>query len=175
MKKLSTEKPWPRIKIVGRMLRSERGISLIVVIMLMVIILAITGAGLLFSSIELRVSGNYRAGTQAFYAADTGANVGFAQIGMNAASSINAFKIGPDANGLTYCSGTIANTASCTGAAQPLVSLGTIPATGCSLGIGTMLGSGACYLLEYQIDATGVGPLNASRQVQALATFGPLN
>jgi Tfp pilus assembly protein PilX len=172
MKKLSTEKPWPRIKIVGRTVRSERGISLIVVIMLMVIILAITGAGLLFSSIDLRITGNYRAGTQAFYGADTGASTGFAQIGMNTETSIAAFS--GTANGGTYCSGTIANTAGCT-APQPLVPLGTIPATGCSLGRGTQLNSGTCYLQEYQIDATGVGPLNASRQVQALATFGPLN
>jgi Tfp pilus assembly protein PilX len=162
----------PRFDMVRRTMRSERGISLIVVIMLMVIILAITGAGLLFSSIDLKVSGNYRAGTQAFYAADTGASTGFAQIGMNTATSIAAFS--GTANGGTYCSGTIANTAGCT-APKPLVSLGAIPATGCSLGIGTMLGSGACYLLEYQIDATGVGPLSATRQVQALATFGPLN
>jgi hypothetical protein len=145
---------------IGEALRSERGVSLVVVIMLMVIILAITGAGLLFSSVELRVSGNYRAGTQAFYAADTGASWGFAQIALNPPTPA-AFGPTTLSGGVSY-SGTIGN-------------IGTIPATGCSLGRGQQINAGTCYLQEYQIDATGVGPLGSTRQVQALATFGPLN
>ncbi len=176
MKNLSTEKPLPRIKIVGRTLRSERGISLVVVIMLMVIILAITGAGLLFSGIDLRISGNYRAGTQAFYAADTGASFGFSQIVSSTVASTAAF--GPlPVNGGTYCSGTIATTGVGCATPQPLM---TPPAT--SLAEESTLSSGAVYnsdragffTYRYQIDATGVGPLGAARQVQALATFGPV-
>ena len=175
MKNLSTEKPLPRIKIVGRTLRSERGISLVVVIMLMVIILAITGAGLLFSGIDLRISGNYRAGTQAFYAADTGASFGFSQIQSSVAASTAAFGPTP-ANGGLYCSGMIAATGSgC--APQPLM---TPPAT--SVAVEATLSSGSVYnsdragffTYSYQIDVTGVGPLGAARQVQALATFGPV-
>jgi len=178
MKKLSTEKPWPRIKIVGRTLRSERGISLVVVIMLMVIILAITGAGLLFSGIDLRISGNYRVGTQAFYAADTGASVGFSQIQSSVALSTAAIPSPLPVNGVTYCSGTIAQTGpwpNCN--SQPLMNP---PAT--SVAEEATLSSGSVYnsdragffTYRYQIDVTGAGPLGAARQVQALATFGPV-
>lgn len=177
MKKLSTEKPLPRIKIVGRTLRSERGISLIVVIMLMVIILAITGAGLLFSGIDLRISGNYRAGTQAFYAADTGASVGFSQIQSSVAASIASFGR-TAANGGFYCSGTILSTASCTaGQQQPLAPPTTLPAQEATLSSGAVYNSDRAgfFTYQYQIDATGAGgPLGAARQVQALATFGPV-
>jgi Tfp pilus assembly protein PilX len=171
------ERAWmPRIKIVGRTVRSERGISLIVVLMLMVIILAIVGAGLFFSGIDLRVSGNYRAGTQAFYAADTGASFGFSQIQSGVAASTASFGPTP-ANGGFYCSGTIAATGVGCATPQPLMNP---PAT--SVAVEATLSAGSVYnsdragffTYSYQIDATGVGPLGATRQVQALATFGPV-
>jgi hypothetical protein len=154
--------------IVSRTLGSERGVSLVVVIMLMVIILAITGAGLLFSSIELRVSGNYRVGTQAFYAADTGASVAFARIPSSAAIPRT-----PATGAPAYCSGTPTTTSNCNGTAQPLT-VTPISAPGYSLGAGTGYNSSGYSFYLYQIDATGVGPLAATRQVQALAQYGPI-
>jgi Tfp pilus assembly protein PilX len=161
--------------IVGRMLRSERGISLVVVIMLMVIILAITGAGLLFSSIDLRVSGNYKAGTQAFYVADAGASAGFQQIVRSTVTSTLPFN--GTVNGMTYCSGTIATTGANCAAPQPLPAPIAKPADQSSLAGGAMYNSDRTgyYIYQYQIDATGVGPLGSTRQVQALATYGPVN
>jgi hypothetical protein len=153
----------PPSNLVGRLLRSERGISLIVVIMLMVIILAITGAGLLFSNIDLRVSGNYRVGTQAFYAADMGVSAGFAQIPSSALIPRT-----PATGAPAYCSGTIASTGGDCATPQPLT-FTPISVPGFSLGAGT----GYSFYL-YQIDATGVGPLGATRQVQALAQYGPV-
>jgi hypothetical protein len=154
--------------IVSRTLGSERGISLVVVIMLMVIILAITGAGLLFSSIDLRVSGNYRVGTQAFYAADMGASAGFAQI-PSAAAIPRTLATGA----AYYCSGMIANTGGDCATPQPLT-FTPISVPGYSLGAGTGYNSSGYSFYLYQIDATGVGPLAATRQVQALAQYGPI-
>ena len=54
--------------------RDERGISLVVVLMIMTILLSVIGGGLLFSGINTRITSNYRTGTRAFYAADTGIN-----------------------------------------------------------------------------------------------------
>jgi hypothetical protein len=157
---------------VARSLKSERGISLIVVIMMMVIILAITGAGLLFSNIDLRISGNYRAVSQAFNAADTGANVALSQLGVLTANSILPFN--GTINGTTYCSGTIAATTSCA-TPQSLVALPPVPASeGCSLANGSQVGGGGCHLQLYQIDVSGIGPLGSERQVQVLATYGSL-
>jgi Tfp pilus assembly protein PilX len=152
---------------IGEALRSERGVSLVVVIMLMVIILAITGAGLLFSSIDLRVSGNYRVGTQAFYAADMGASAGFAQIVMDPVASSAAILRTPATGVPAYCSGTPTTSNNCTNPQPLTVTPITVP--GYSLGAGT----GYSFYL-YQIDATGVGPLGATRQVQALAQYGPV-
>lgn len=50
----------------------DRGITLIVVLMLMVILLSVIGAGLMFSGINTKIAMNYRTGTQAFNAADIG-------------------------------------------------------------------------------------------------------
>jgi hypothetical protein len=158
--------------IAGSTLRSERGVSLVVVIMLMVVILAITGAGLLFSSVDLRVSTNYRAGTQAFYAADAGVSDGFARVGPSIATSTAAFT--GTVGGITYCSGTVTTATSCT--PQPLVALDPIPATGCSLGRGLQVNAGNCYLQPYQIDTVAVqaGSVGSVRQIQAVATWGPM-
>ena len=177
MKTLCEEKlRLPTLNIVCRTLRSERGVSLVVVIMLMVIILAITGAGLLFSSIDLRVSGNYRAGTQAFYAADTGASVGFGNIVLNPAASVAAIPKTETAigSGLFYCSGTIANTGVSCATPQPLVSpsIDYVP-TQQSLSASTY-NTPRRFNYQYQIDATGVLPGSSTRQVQALARYGPL-
>jgi hypothetical protein len=157
--------------IAARALRSERGVSLVVVIMLMVIILAITGAGLLFSSVELRVSGNYRVGTQAFYAADTGASYAFARIVLDPTISTAPFS-GTLNNGLlTYCSGTPTTSNNCTN--PQLLTYTSINSPGYSLGAGTGYNASGFSFYLYQIDVTGVGPLGATRQVQALAQYGP--
>ena len=53
-------------------LRSERGLTLAIVLMMMVVLLSITGAGLLFSSLNLKASANLKGGTAAMQAADAG-------------------------------------------------------------------------------------------------------
>ena len=53
-------------------LRNERGLTLAVVLMMMVILISITGAGLLFSSLNLKASANLKGGTAAMQAADAG-------------------------------------------------------------------------------------------------------
>jgi Tfp pilus assembly protein PilX len=53
-------------------LRNERGLTLAVVLMMMVILVSITGAALLFSSLNLKASANLKGGTAALQAADAG-------------------------------------------------------------------------------------------------------
>jgi hypothetical protein len=163
----------PRIEIAGRTLRSERGVSLVVVIMLMVIILAITSAGMFFSSVELRVSGNHRAGTQAFYAADTGINVGYAQIGLDTAASTAAFGPITLGGGLTYCSGSVSTTNNCA-SAQPLQPPSAKNEAGYSLNAGTGYNTSGYSFYQYQINVTGTGPLASAREVEAQAKYGPV-
>ena len=57
---------------VKTILHNERGLSLAIVLMMMVVLLSITGAGLLFSSLNLKASANLKGGTVALQAADAG-------------------------------------------------------------------------------------------------------
>ncbi|MGH7768879.1 MAG: pilus assembly PilX family protein [Candidatus Binatia bacterium] len=170
------------LKIVGRTLASKRGVSLIVVIMLMVIILAITGAGLLFSSMDLRISGNYRLGTQAFFAADTGASRAVAQLQADPLlSAAPILRTGLD-NGF-YCSGSIAyyialNIAPCTPGQEPPLARTSVPPRGHQLpgggGYNSASTGSAFVAYQYTINTTGIGPLGAQREVQALAEISPI-
>ena len=53
-------------------LRNERGFTLAIVLMMMVVLLSITGAALLFSSLNVKASANLKGGTAALQAADAG-------------------------------------------------------------------------------------------------------
>ena len=160
--------------IARRTLGSERGVSLVVVIMLMVIILAMTGAGLLFSSIDLRVSGNYRAGTQAFFAADTGVNDGFGRIDSSSSTSPPVFGPISMSGGLKYCSGSLPAT-QINNCATPTPSTVTaITAPGFSLGQGTGYNSNGYQFYQYKVNVTGLGPLSSAREVEAQIQYGPL-
>jgi hypothetical protein len=58
--------------ITRKMGRGNSGMALVIVLMMMALLLSVVGAGLLFSSINLKTSGHLRTGTQAFYIADAG-------------------------------------------------------------------------------------------------------
>jgi hypothetical protein len=153
----------------SRTLGSERGVSLVVVILLMVIILAMTCAGMFFSSVELRVTGNHRAGTQAFYAADTGINVAYAQIGLDTAASTAAIPVTQLGGGLAYRSGHIADTTS-----QPQQLRNTRTEAGYTLNAGTGYNTAGYGFYQYQINMTGTGPLSSAREVEAQVEYGPV-
>lgn len=53
-------------------LNNDRGIALVVTIMIMALLLSITGSGLLFSAINLKTTSSFKAGSNAFYVADAG-------------------------------------------------------------------------------------------------------
>jgi hypothetical protein len=159
--------------IARRTLGSERGVSLVVVIMLMVIILAMTGAGMLFSSIDLKVSGNYRAGTQAFFAADTGVNDGFARLGIDPSTSTAAFGPISMSGGLKYCSGSLTSTGTNCATPQPST-VTSINAPGYSLGAGTGYNAEGYQFYQYKVNVTGLGPLSSAREVEAQIQYGPL-
>jgi len=160
------------LKSAARPLRSESGISLVVVLMLTFIILAMTGAGMFFSSIDLRASGNFRNGMQAFFAADTGINYAFTRIGLDPSTSTAAFGPITLSSGLKYCSGTVAATGSnCTG--QALQAPRGVSQSGFSVNQGTGYNVSGFQFYQYQVNVTGVGQLTAAREVEAQVVYGP--
>ncbi|MFQ5542238.1 MAG: hypothetical protein ACE5E2_05365, partial [Candidatus Binatia bacterium] len=54
------------------LLKNSQGMALVVVTLLMSIFLTLTGAGLLFSQLDLKMAGNHKLGTEAFHIADAG-------------------------------------------------------------------------------------------------------
>ena len=93
-------------------LRNERGLTLAIVLMMMVVLLSITGAGLLFSSLNLKASANLKGGTAAMQAADAGIQHALAAI--PAGGDFDSFWTG---TGLTNfpCKNSSGTTGTCNG------------------------------------------------------------
>ena len=155
-----------------RLLKNERGIALAVLTMLIAILASMTGAALLFSRIDLMISGNYRKGTGALYAADAGVSVAISRLSGNIAQSEAAF--GPtaiDASGNTYRSGPRFPDVN----GQKLVHTGFKTAPGYSMGTGTGYNPSGFIFHTYEIHITGKGPGNSSaREIEAMGQYGPV-
>ena len=158
-------------------LREDKGITLVVVLMSMAILLSVIGAGLLFSGVNTKITGNYQQGTRAFYAADAGLGEAVSLISANQ-SAVEAITIARDLNGdgrLKYRGGPR------TGSAPVAVFVGTRAGTGDSLssGLPGYNESNGYSFYQYQLTVTGTyevvaGTELAGRSVQAQALFGPV-
>jgi hypothetical protein len=157
-------------------LQDNRGITLIVVLMVMVILLSVVGAGLLFSGINTKIAMNYRTGTKAFNAADIGITAIATTLTIGGITPA-VVPVGPLSN-LCYRSGY----------RDPSVVVSTTPviksSAGYSLGSGTGYNASGYAFYQYPIAVTGsytigncpaVGSETAARVVEAQAMFGPVS
>jgi Tfp pilus assembly protein PilX len=155
-------------------LRENQGITLVVVLMVMAILLSVVGAGLLFSGINTKISGNYQTGARAFYAADIGINAIASALTPGSSPSSTSVSLG---NNICYRFGKRDGTVP---SLQPAIKSG----VGFSLGSGTGYNASGYSFYQYQINVTGtfssgtscpsVGTETAAREVEAQATFGPV-
>ncbi len=152
-----------------KILKNERGIALAVLTMLIAILASMTGAALLFSRVDLMISGNFKRGTGALYAADAGVGVALNQLSGNLTSSRTAIQVTDLGNGYTYRSGTIAD-----GSPQELIHTGFKSAPGYSMGVGTGYNPGGYIFHTYEIHITGNGPMTSAREIEAMGQFGPV-
>jgi len=155
-------------------LKNDTGITLVVVLMTMAILLSVIGAGLMFSGINTKITGNYQQGTRAFYAADAGIGQGISQLSANPTLAVAAFGPTSLGNGLKYRSGSRS-----AGSPQPLQLVGKQQGTGFSLNAGTGYNATGYVFYQYQMNVTGtyeVGMVEiAGREVEAQALFGPVS
>lgn len=149
-------------------LKNNRGITLVVLLMLMVLLLSMTGAGLLLSGLDLKVSANFKAGTQALYAADTGIYVGAMQLSLNQAAATAPFA-GTMSGALAYRSGRRGDSVP-----QPLQFRGIRTKPGYSIGVGTGYNPSGYVFYAYQINVTANGPVSSAREIEAQAEYGPV-
>lgn len=155
-------------------LKDNRGITLVVVLMVMTILLSIIGAGLLFSGINTKMTANFQTGTKAFYAADTGIGAIASALTLTPTFSSTPVSLG---NSLCYRFGRRDGTVP---SPQPVVKSG----AGYSLGEGTGYNTSGYSFYQYQINVTGtlspattcpsVGSETAAREIEAQATYGPV-
>ncbi len=143
------------------LLKDNRGMTLVVLMMLIAILASMAGATLLFSRIDLMISSNLKRGTQALYAADAGVGEAINQISADRAASVQAFGPTNIGAGFAYQS-------------KQLNFIGFRTAPGYSLGSGTGYNPSGYVFLKYKIHITGTGPVNAVREIEALAGFGPI-
>jgi Tfp pilus assembly protein PilX len=154
-------------------LSNERGITLLVVLMIMVVMLSMVGAGLLFSGVSTKITANYQTGTRAFYAADAGVSTALTQLTLDTNTATAAFSRNMG-GGLAYRSGR-RNDAT----PQPLEFLRTRFQAGYSLGSGSGSNSAGYSFYDYQVNVTGTytsagGTELAGREVEAIDTYGPV-
>jgi hypothetical protein len=157
-------------------LSDKKGITLVVVLMSMAILLSVIGAGLLFSGVNTKITGNYQQGARAFYAADAGLGEAVTQLSANQAA-VEAVTINRDLTGdgrLRYRGG------------QRTTPGPVAQFVGTRIGTGDTLSSGlpgynesnGYSYYQYQLNVTGTyesaGTELAGRTVQAQALFGPV-
>ena len=156
-------------------LTGDRGITLIVVLMVMAILLSVIGAGLMFSGINTKIAMNYRTGTKAFNAADIGITAVATTVSLNPSFSTTAVSLG---NSLCYRFGYRDGTVPST---NPVVK----PVAGYTLNSGTGYNTSGYSFYQYPIVVTGtystgsscpsVGNETAARVVEAQAMYGPVS
>lgn len=155
-------------------LNNDRGISLVVVLMVMALLLTVIGAGLLFSGINTKVAMNYRTGSKAFNAADTGILAIAMSVTPGTIPSSTPVLLG---NSLCYRFGKRDGT-------LPSMTPTVKTDVGYSLGSGTGYNVSGYSFYQYQVNVTGtystgstcpsVGSEMAAREVEALALYGPV-
>ncbi len=155
-------------------LKLDGGMALVVVIMVMALLLSIVAAGLISSGIDLKIANSFDLGSRAFYAADTGVQVGVAKLQLDTTKATQGFH-GTLDGGLAFRSGS-RNTV---GDQQSLFRGTRNAAPGFSIGSGTGYNPSGYVFYKYQINVTGTVTTAASteagaREVEAQAEYGPV-
>lgn len=130
-------------------LRDERGIALVIALLVMVILTVLGIAVIMNVNTEIMISSNAKDSKQAFYTAEAGLQAGMGQLPNRAAFAATL-------NGLNYSSYP---------AGQPLPQPTTTP---CPTGYGSNV-----YCFKYGLDVSGSGPNGASKRITAEVRYGP--
>jgi Tfp pilus assembly protein PilX len=148
--------------------RNDKG-SVLLMALFVLIILSLLGFVLLtFSGMESGIASNGLWAEGAFNAAEAGVQKGMDQLSAVPTTSIQTIPVTTIGGSYSYRSGRRTDTA-----AQPLQFISTKNEAGYSLEMGTGYNNAGYIFYIYQINATGSGPLNAQREVEVQAEYGP--
>jgi hypothetical protein len=143
------------------MLGNQRGVALVVAVLVMITATFLGIAAVMTSDIEVRISGNQRCTEKAFYAADAGADRGLAWL-LNLGSTQPAKSELPTMNETVHHPDF--NDPSCYNAYRVIdVEYEGPPPPGWEL---TMF-----KRRYYRVNAVGAGPANASKEIEVMASY----
>jgi Tfp pilus assembly protein PilX len=146
----------------------EKG-SVLLMSLFVLIILSLLGCVLLTSSnTESSVAVNGLWSEGAFNAAEAGIHIGIDQLSSNPTASIQAVPVSSIGDSYSFRSGRRTDSAP-----QPFQFIRTQSESGYSLESGTGYNTSGYAFYIYQLNATGRGPLNAQREVEVQAEYGP--
>lgn len=154
-----------------RIVRSRREAGSVLMIALLVM-MSLSSLGLALLGLALtehRMAHNALWAEGAFSAAEGGANSGLNQLSPNATTSVQPISTTAIGGVYAYRSGRRTDTG-----AQPLEFAGTRIEGGYKIAIGTGYNPSGYGFHSYGINATGSGPMNAQREVEVLAEYGPV-
>jgi hypothetical protein len=148
--------------------RREAGSVLLISVFTLVILsfLGLALLGLAVSEHRMAYNGLWAEG--AFSAAEGGVNSGLNQLSPNPTASVQPIST-TSLGAYSYRSGRRADPGP-----QPLQFVGTRVEGGYKISLGTGYNPSGYTFHSYEINATGLGPMNAQREVELLAEYGPV-
>jgi hypothetical protein len=144
------------------MLRNERGVALVVAVLVMITATLLGVAAVMTSDIEMRISGNQRCSEKAFYAADAGIDSGLAWL-------LSLGPTPPDKSSLPTMGGTkhvfdLDHDPSCYSRYRIIdVDYTAPPPPGWEM---TMF-----ERRYYRVNSIGLGPANATKEIEVMASY----
>jgi len=142
----------------GSIMGNERGIALVVAVLVMITATFLGIAAVMTSDIEVRISGNQRASEKAFYVADAGADRGLAWL-------FNLGPVPPEASSLPTMGTTRYDHDSYSYSRYRITDVNYVapPPPGWEV---TMFEK-----RYYRVNSIGSGPVNASREIEVIASY----
>ena len=150
---------------------NERGAMLIIAFMVLTVLAALGATAMISTTLETSITGYHRASVQAFYAAETGVHIGINQLSANIAASTQAVPVTSLHNSATY---QYRSGGRHDAGPQPLQFIDARTRAGYAIGSGTFYNPTGYVFYTYKVNATGMGPRHAHREIEAHAMYGPV-
>jgi hypothetical protein len=137
---------------------------------LMTALLVVLGTALVTMSVsETNVARNDEWSEGAFYAAEAGLEAAIDQLSGDPDASTQPIAVTGVAESYSFRSGGRADSTP-----QPLRYVGSQPGSGYTVNVGTGYNPSGYAFRVYEINATGTGPRNAQREIEAQVEVGPV-
>jgi Tfp pilus assembly protein PilX len=146
----------------------SRGAALVVSLVLLSLLVMLGASLLALSGLENNISHNDLWAEGALQAAEAGLHMGIDQLGVDPVAAVAAIPQSPLNEEYGYRSGS-----RLASGPEPLEFLRSDRQPGYGIAVGTGYNSAGYLFNLYRVNATGNGPRNARREVEAMAYYGP--